>query len=94
MTGRSERTYDPICSLQQPFRILLPPDRHTRVHLHPGCNLLQSFLNALHFRRADIGVSSGRMSVERGERDVVEVNQPDIRDSPENSRDTLTKQAN
>ena len=58
--------------------MLLRPQLPPRIHLHPLRDLLQRLFYALDFCRPDIGGERGRVAVEGGEGDPVEVDEADV----------------
>lgn len=90
---RFGRTNDPVCTLEQVPTCLLLPEVDARIDVHPSRYLLQRALDAAHFWRAYIREHRSCMSVEGRESDIVEVNEPDPRDTPARRPQGLASQS-
>ena len=76
------RTNDPICTLKKFCTVrVTTPELHARIDLHKRRDGVQSARDALHLRRPDVGQRGGRVAVQRGQRDVVKVDQTQSRDA-------------
>ena len=72
------RTNNPVIPIQQVPAFFLPPDINTCIDMCPRCYALQEALHALDLGCSDIGQGGGRVSVQRGQSDVVKVHQADF----------------
>lgn len=74
-------TDNPIHAFKQRTPILLLPQFDPRIDLNPPREFPQRILEALDFWRPYIGEASGSMPVQRGQGDIVEVYQSDLRNT-------------
>ena len=74
-------TDDPVHVFEQRTAILFPPQLSPRIDLDPPRELPQSVLKALDLQRPHISEAGSSVPIQRGQRDIVKIHQPDLRNS-------------